>query len=135
MTLKPQPVLIPNPDRGGWNVGAEYLLTAAGYTFLVLEGYWTDLASVPRLLWRFAPPAEAQTAAPALIHDCLYQAAELPRVECDRLFRELLILNGENRAKAWTMWAAVRSGGWVCYGADSSRRATAHAHFRASKID
>ncbi len=134
MTLYPQPVLVPNPDRGGWNVFADYRLSACGYEFEILAGYWTDLASVPRLCWRFAPPAEAQTAAPALIHDALYQSAELPRVECDRIFRELLLANGENRVKAWTMWAAVRSCGWAAYGASPARRATARAHFRADRI-
>lgn len=39
---------------------------------LIPDGYITDLASIPRLLWRIIAPFELSIAAP-LVHDFLYQ--------------------------------------------------------------
>jgi len=115
-------------------LASDYVLVACGYRFTILAGFWTDLASVPRICWRIAPPAEPDTCAPALIHDALYRTALLPRAECDRLFRELLLANGENKAKAWLLWSGVRVGGWCSYGG-FSQRAKAMAHVLVEKAE
>jgi len=115
-------------------LAADYRLDAVGYRLMVLAGYCTDLASVPRLLWRFAPPAEPDTCAPALIHDCLYQTAQYPRAVCDDLFYRLLLANGECRAKAYTLWLGVRAGGWVAYGG-RGKHEHAVQHFACEKLD
>jgi hypothetical protein len=119
MATLPQPDLRPDPAAGDWYVAAPYELTALGRRFTILAGFRTDLASVPRILWRFAPPAEPQTCLPALIHDCLYRSHWYPRAECDRIFLDLLKLNGENATKARILYWGVRSGGWWAYRAVS----------------
>lgn len=49
--------------------------------------------------------------AAATLHDWLYRTGQLPRQECDRLFRLALIDSGVAPWRAWIFWAGVRLGG------------------------
>jgi len=85
----------------------------AGLIIIVRPGYETDLASVPRLVWSVVPPDGKHSPA-AVIHDILYSSEALPRDGCDEVFRLALEdTHGVSKAKAWTMWSAVRAGGWT----------------------
>lgn len=84
----------------------------SGYGVTVLEGFVTDGASIPRVLWRIVGhPFQGRVLAPALVHDALYQSESLPRAQADAIFRDLLLANGVNKVKAWAMYWGVRMGG------------------------
>jgi len=94
----------------------DYRATAGGYWFLIRKGFVTDGASIPRMLWRIVGhPFMGKVLPAALVHDGLYQTEALPRAECDAIFRELLLANGVNKVKAWSMWVGVRIGGGLVW--------------------
>lgn len=80
---------------------------------MVLEGFVTDLASVPRPFWSILPPFGHYDRA-AIIHDFLYGVKgdvgtiKLTRAQCDEIFRSEMILDGVSPWVANLMWASVR---------------------------
>ncbi len=63
-----------------------------GIDILIAEGYITDLASIPRLLWRVIAPFELSITAP-LVHDFFYQYAGCgiySRKDVDQIFLQLM---------------------------------------------
>jgi len=61
----------------------------AGVTITVPEGFTTDLASVPRLLWWFMSPWDVARA--AVIHDFMYSnSSKFGRKESDQMFLEAM---------------------------------------------
>ena len=80
------------------------ILSKAGANFSILEqreitigaskitipqGFKTDLATIPQLLWAFFPPigtGNEQYATPAILHDFLYTYKVFPRRKCDLVF-------------------------------------------------
>jgi hypothetical protein len=79
----------------------------------VPAGFETDLASIPRI---FRPifTGHGKSRKPAALHDYLYHV-RLDRKEADQIFYDALLAVGMNRLGAWTMYRAVRAGGWVAY--------------------
>ncbi|EGM7790980.1 TPA: DUF1353 domain-containing protein [Escherichia coli] len=73
----------------------------------VPEGYVTDLASVPRLLWALFPP-HGRYAKAAIIHDWLYDNALRTKAEADRIFLDAMTVLGVSRWRRWLMYVAVR---------------------------
>ena len=90
-------------------------------TITVKEGFRFDFASIPRALWWLYPPMGTKGnpyGVAALIHDWLYCHRKIggrpvERRECDAVFYEILRYVGCRRTLAWTMWSAVRVGGWL----------------------
>jgi hypothetical protein len=80
---------------------------------IVPEGFETDLASIPRvpvayMMWGDRAHREA------VLHDYLYSIGaepDLPRGECDKLFRYAMILRGNPRWIYQSMYFGVRIGG------------------------
>ena len=83
----------------------------------VPAGFETDLASVPRLpivymLWGDRAHREA------VLHDYLYRidsVPDLPRADCDELFRQAMISRGNHWWIYQPMYLGVRLGGWTGY--------------------
>lgn len=73
----------------------------------VPEGYVTDLASVPRLLWTLFPP-HGRYAKAAIIHDWLYDNALRMKAEADRIFLDAMTVLGVPRWRRRVMYLAVR---------------------------
>ena len=81
----------------------------------VPAGFETDLASVPRvpiayLAWGDRAHREA------VLHDYLYSIGavpDLPRAECDELFRQAMISRGNPWRIYQPMYWGVRLGGWT----------------------
>ncbi|EKH4088143.1 DUF1353 domain-containing protein [Escherichia coli] len=73
----------------------------------VPEGYVTDLASVPRLLWALFPP-HGRYAKAAIIHDWLYDNGLRTKVEADRIFLDAMTVLGVPRWRRRLMYFAVR---------------------------
>lgn len=83
-------------------------------------GFYTDFASIPRLLWGIIPPWGEEYDKAAVLHDYLYyrQFDSLPRYEADLIFLEAMAAQGVGRFKRNLLYWGVRIGGrgaWDSY--------------------
>jgi len=86
------------------------------YKITAKEGLVTDFASIPRIAWTLVgSPAMGKYTASSVIHDILYATEALPRKEADELFLEMLEEDGVGWIKRYTMYWAVRAGGWAVW--------------------
>ena len=76
------------------------------------EGFITDGASVPRLLWWLFPPHGRYMAA-AVLHDFLLQESSISRQQADAAFLEAMQKMGVTPWRRWIMYVAVRLRGWI----------------------
>ena len=80
-------------EMGMWIVTEDYPITVSNgkgleLALLLPDGYITDLASIPRFLWRIIAPFELSITAP-LVHDFLYRnggCRTFTREETDLIF-------------------------------------------------
>lgn len=80
-----------------------------GVTYSVPQGFTTNLASIPRILWSIYSPNEANTIPGAVIHDYLYFCpGEMTRLEVDDIFYDALIYKHVSVFTAFKYWLAVR---------------------------
>ncbi len=110
------------PDLRGlepekWMVLSDIAFTVPGFPeFVTEEGFETDCASVPSILWSLGFPKMGVYTNAAIGHDDLYknQGKGLfkNRKQCDKFFKECMLLLGTPRWKAATMYRGVRIGGW-----------------------
>lgn len=100
-----------------WPIELHCVIDGTKRMFRVEAGVETDFASVPRILWRFAPPSVAPAA--ATIHDDLYKRrvgeAEfgkgVARRHADDALLEGLKASGVGRFTRSFMYRGVRWGG------------------------
>lgn len=86
-------------------------------TVTVPEGFRTDLASVPRILWNILPPMGSYSPG-AVVHDYLYQHNGVTRADADAALREAMGVCAVSRWARWVIYAGVRVGGgavWARY--------------------
>ena len=95
---------------------------AKGRPHTAPTGMPTDGGSIPRFFWRVIGPPMASVYLPAaIIHDHIcylvdhmatfdVDSAKQLRLTGDKLFYEMLLFLGVNKAKAWTMYKGVRIG-------------------------
>ncbi|WP_372830986.1 DUF1353 domain-containing protein [Pontibacterium sp.] len=76
------------------------------------KGFICDLASIPRI-FRPVFPVHGKHTRAAVIHDWLYRNKLGKRKEADLIFLEAMEELGVSRFKRYTMYAAVRAGGWT----------------------
>ena len=106
--------------------GADYVLaqrfyfpvTVCGWkvTVLVMPGFRTDGASIPRLLWFiFGSPYDPDIIAAAIGHDAMYRGRIVPRAVADRAFRIMMKANGIRAWKRRRIWLGVRLFGWIAW--------------------
>ncbi len=93
-----------------------------GRVFTVPAGFYSDGASVPRVLWSLYPPFGGQYEPAAWLHDYLYAYAErefgtdaghVSRAEADGLMYEAMTALGFRWSGRQTIYYGVRSGGWL----------------------
>lgn len=99
--------------------------TYIGWTITVPTSFVTDGASVPRLLWPLYPPFGGDYDEAAVIHDYLYAHAErfivdgddrhITRSEADGVMKEAMQAKGLRRSAIFTIYRAVRIGGWLTW--------------------
>lgn len=101
----------------------------AGRVFIVRAGFVTDGASVPRVAWWLYPPLGGAYDRAAVVHDDLYAHAELfggyvfgddehghiSRADVDRLFLEMMAVDGFRPTGRAVVYSAVRIGGWLAW--------------------
>ena len=126
---------VPDPEHRfvGWLLvsyynGVEWRLaddfgycTDAGELCTVRKGFVFDFASIPRPLQIIFPAAgdgKNFYGVAAILHDWLYAHRKIggrpiTRREADALFYEVMRYVGCSRFVAYSMWSAVRAGGWL----------------------
>jgi len=81
------------------------------FSFKIPIGFYTDLASIPRLMQFFLPPSGKHAKA-AVLHDFLYKNHHgLSRSMADHIFWEAMLEEGVKPITAFFMWVAVRAFG------------------------
>jgi len=96
----------------------------------IRKGFVFDGLSIPRVVWRaVGHPFQGLALPCGLIHDALYVSELVTRREADDIFYKLLVFNGINRVKAWSMWLAVRT-----FGGLAMRGRTEWARIEARKF-
>jgi hypothetical protein len=105
-------------QKGGWWMLREPLayVDTARLSVHVPVGFLTDFASIPRLFWNLAPPADPAYSAAAVVHDRLYETHEVPKETADALFYRAMTVQGTPRWKRWVIWRAVSwfgGGAWA----------------------
>jgi hypothetical protein len=106
--------------KGGWTVVQDFTYTSdmLNKDITVPSGYFTDLASVPRLMRWLVPVANAKNRKAAVVHDYLCtHGVELEIVksqkQADVVFREALGASGLGRFKSGAMYYPVRTFQWI----------------------
>ena len=75
-------------------------------------GFKTDLASIPTPARPFFS-RNGPSRKPAAAHDHMYTVRFQTREVCDKIFRDMLIVQGVSEEEANIFYAAVRLGGWT----------------------
>jgi hypothetical protein len=102
-----------------------------GFEFHVPDGFLTDYASVPRILWPLIPSTDFLWDAPSAGHDFLVRNRRrfgISLRRCHELFLEMLLVRGatgkpdersRNVARAYAMYYAVYACNWIIAGPGS----------------
>jgi len=80
----------------------------AGGLYVVPQGFPTDLASIPVLLWFFLPPFGNYLSA-AVLHDWFCKQEWISRLDGDKLFLEAMLASNVKLWKAYVMYYGVRA--------------------------
>lgn len=84
-------------------------------TYIVPEGFETNFASTPKLIWNLFPPIDKWTNA-SILHDWLYEGHGVAnRKEADKVFKQACKDSCVNGFSAWLMWLFVRAFAWFAY--------------------
>jgi len=105
--------------NGGWLTEApvQFHSETLHRTFTVPIGFFTDLASVPRVMRWIVPVANAKNRQAAIVHDylCYKEVQEkygITQRQADMVFREALAVCNVNPVGQWVMWTPVRIYQW-----------------------
>lgn len=105
---------------GGWQLVSplSYYSEVLGREVVVPRGFFTDLASVPRVMRWVVPVANAKNRRAAIVHDYLcYDWVQkeygITQRQADEVFREALEVCGVSVVGRWGMWAPVRVYQWT----------------------
>lgn len=105
-----------------WVVTEDFHYSGHGVTLTIPRGFVTDLASIPRFLWRVIAPFELSLTAP-VAHDLLYRSAgqiqglNLTRTQVDQLFLDIMKDEGVSWWRRTLAYRGVRIGGGSSWGA------------------
>jgi len=106
---------------GCWRLAHEMRVRIHGYTITVPKGFETDLASVPPIFSAIIS-SFGNFNKSSILHDFLYEnkgvlvdGTVLSRQECDRIFFDVMVLDGTTIWQAVIMWAAVRCWGFFFF--------------------
>ena len=102
--------------RKGWVLESpvDYYSEVLGRMVVVPIGFFTDLASVPRVMRWLVPVANAKNRRAAIVHDylCYSEVQEkygITQRKADEVFREALKVCGVSTIGRWGMWTPVRA--------------------------
>jgi hypothetical protein len=112
--------VIMEPVDKGWRLltSLKYYSETLGQEITVPSGFFTDLASVPRLFRWLVPVANAKNRKAAIVHDylCTEAAQKFYGIDqrmADKIFREALAVCNVHPVGQWVMWTPVRAYQWT----------------------
>lgn len=111
----PQPIIVPVPDTDRFfRLHEDFILEWKQNRYFLREGFKTDGASIPRILWPIVGhPFQPRLLAGAILHDALCQSNLIPRIDSDRLLRQLAKAYGVQSTKVYIIYIGVKVGGKV----------------------
>lgn len=127
-----KPLMLEYLDGRRWRItkSFDYRLGAPNGSEMVYihTNFITDFASIPRGLWNLFPPTGSYGKG-AVVHDFLYRFRKIwmihpfssstsrlvDRKEADDIFYEAMQVLGVGRMTRWTIYSALRAGGWVTW--------------------
>jgi hypothetical protein len=102
-------IILEELDNGSWRLQDDFSYEDDYIQVTIKSNFITDGASIPKLFWSVVGnPLENDLLKPAIIHDGLYNLMHQPRLECDKLLKEMLLFNGTSKMKAYFIYYAVR---------------------------
>lgn len=98
---------------------SDFIIYLGGYNLIIPSGFWTDFASIPKVIQNILSPLDSHLRA-AVLHDYLYYKQELnydpiKRAFADKLFLDGMKTCGTGLIKRNIMYYAVRSFGWIAW--------------------
>lgn len=96
-----------------WRVAETFTVKVNGCSFVIPEGFRTDLASIPRIFWAIFPPFGKYNRA-AIVHDYLYRI-KTERKFADKIFLSLMEQDDTNVLIRYLFYYTVRLFGWIPY--------------------
>ena len=118
-------VVTPCPDGHTWillcDFGYEIGQEDSNDVIDVPIGFYTDFASIPRLLWTLLPRWGKYGNA-AVIHDYLYWDQSRTRKESDEILLEGMVVLGVGYIKRYAIYWAVRLAGWWAWWRNQSHK-------------
>ena len=114
----PRPKITYSVSDDTWEVTDDFCYVGHGVEVFIKAGFRTDLASIPRFLWRFIAPFELSISAP-LVHDDIYRNGgiaytshgtrwKFTREQADNLFLQIMTEEGVAWWKRNAAYRAVR---------------------------
>ncbi len=118
--------LLGTVGRNGWVLASPLVFVRPGVRIVVPDvmtcpEFASDLASIPAVFQMIFPVVDHHRF-PAILHDWLYfkrgviGAKTFTRSECDDLFLQAMTDSGVSRWKRYSIWMAVRMGGFFSWG-------------------
>ena len=113
-------LVLPSASGGNWVLASDFGYRTPGayaYDIVIPKGFMCDLASIPRIFQLLIPVNDEHREA-AVLHDWLYVQRgavgknRLTRKQCDRMFLIAMEETGVPAWKRYSMYFAVRAGGW-----------------------
>lgn len=106
-------------DRLGnrlWVVTKPFCFSVDDYEFTVPQGFVTDGASCPRILWSICAPVAGPFGEGAVIHDWFYNdGPDIGRYNADMVLYCMGKYRGANIVQAQLVKTGVNSFGWMSY--------------------
>ena len=99
----------------------DYHVGTTRHVISVPDGFVTDFASVPRVLWSAYPPHEMYSRA-AVIHDYLYWIQTCTRKQADNILMIAMKESNVSRRKRNAVYKGVRLGGQNAWDANARER-------------
>lgn len=102
-----------------WTVEKPLVWECKEYEIIVLQGFDFDYASIPTIITNIMPKNGQEYDRASCLHDALYASQWLPKAVCDMLFYDAMIADGVSKAKARSMYLAVKWFGGSAYKNDN----------------
>ena len=101
--------------KHSWQLDEDLIWKDGDILIVIPKGFQFDFASVPWLFQRVFPKSGGKYDRASCAHDFLYVTEYFDRKSCDELFLKAMLSDGVPKWKAYSMYWAVRLGGWYVW--------------------
>lgn len=109
-------LILKDIDGNVWELMQPFgYITLSDEIIRIPTGFITDLASIPWLFRRILPKSGPYNRS-CVIHDWCYKTHLFERSKCDDILLEAMEFEGVGYLTRYTIYWAVRIGGWIPWG-------------------